>query len=95
MFPIDIVSNSCFQGSLSASIFLNIAYLAQAFLIIIFSAEKISDQMILYHGLYTSKNYELDFKNCDELDSASGITFCTLSRDLGHVMYQGRDLVTC
>ena len=55
------------------------------FCIIIFSAEKISDQMILYHGLYTSKNYELDFKNCDELDSASGITFCTLSRDLGIV----------
>lgn len=60
----------------------------------IFSAEKISDQMNLYHGLYTSKNYELDFKNCDELDSASGITFCTevrfgtfviLSRDVGIV----------
>ena len=41
------------------------------------SAEKISDQMNLYHGLYTSKNYEVDFKNCDELDSASGITFST------------------
>ena len=47
--------------------------------------------MILYHGLYTSKNYELDFRNCDELDSASGIT---LSYDFGIITFY-RALVTC
>lgn len=87
MFPMNTVSETAFPTHVPTQLFNKLFwYKIKLFCIIIFSAEKISDQMILYHGLYTSKNYELDFKNCDELDSASGITFCTLSRGYCHMI---------
>ena len=38
---------------------------------IIFSAERIADQLILYQSLYQSTEYELDFSKVKEIDSAS------------------------